>query len=209
MRSIIVIVAIVLILSSMGWALFGSLLAFTGLVILGVVLVRHLSHDDRIQDDKRIFNTSHTHGSELPFARQQTTVRQLADSVPNSGLIIKPEPLHRILSRQKTWEMRSLTTTKRETIALIERGGRRILGIARIADVLGPLDKDTMRSTVHLHGIEASRLDNPEVAKLRYAWVLDDVVSLKVPVSYEPRLGAVRFISLNEEEREAIRRALM
>ena len=48
----------------------------------------------------------------------------------SSGLIIRPEPLEKILSGRKTWEMRSDTIHKRETIALIQKGSKAIYGMA-------------------------------------------------------------------------------
>jgi hypothetical protein len=129
-------------------------------------------------------------------------------SLPKSGLIVRPEPLDRILSGQKTWEMRSITTSKRELVALIAKGGREILGVARIADVRGKLSDEAMIQTINFHGIAPERLHLPEVENLRYAWVLTDVVRFTPPVPYEPRSGAVRFVNLSLVEREAIRAKL-
>lgn len=47
-----------------------------------------------------------------------------------SGLIIRPEPLEKILSGRKTWEMRCGPIHKRETIALILKGSKAIYGVA-------------------------------------------------------------------------------
>lgn len=131
-----------------------------------------------------------------------------AEASPSSGLIIKPEPLQRILNGSKTWEMRSAHTSRRGPIALIEKGGRRIVGVASISSVQGPLTDQEMQASFHLHGITPERLGLPEVQKYRYAWVLSNSMALHPPVPFSPRSGAVTFVNLNDEEQEEIRRRL-
>lgn len=123
---------------------------------------------------------------------------------PTSGLIIKPEPLKKILNGSKTWEMRSAPTSRRGPIALIEKGGRRIVGVAYITSVQGPLTDQVMQASVHLHGITPDRLELPEVQKYRYAWVLSNIKTLHPPVPFSPRNGAVTFVNLNAEEQRDI-----
>lgn len=125
-------------------------------------------------------------------------------AAPVSGLIIKPEPLQRILNGSKTWEMRSTSTTRRGPIALIEKGGRRIVGVASIASVQGPLTDQVMQANGHLHGITPERLGLPEVQKYRYAWVLSDIKALHPPIPFAPRNGAVTFVNLSVEEQREI-----
>jgi hypothetical protein len=127
-----------------------------------------------------------------------------AIATPSSGLIIKPEPLQRILNGSKTWEMRSISTGRRGPIALIEKGGRRIIGVASITSVQGPLTDQVMQASVHLHGITPDRLKLPEVQKYRYAWVLSNIKTLHPPVPFSPRNGAVTFVNLNAEEQREI-----
>lgn len=129
-------------------------------------------------------------------------------ATPSSGLIIKPEPLQRILNGSNTWEMRSAHTSRRGPIALIEKGGRRIVGVASITTVQGPLTDQVMQASGHLHGITPERLGLPEVQKYRYAWVLSDIRSLHPAVPFAPRNGAVTFVNLNDDEQEEIRRRL-
>lgn len=146
-----------------------------------------------------------TVASELRSSSVQPSETGERSEHPASGLIVRSEPLQRILSGVKTWEMRSIATSKRELIALIPKGGREIVGVARIVDVRGRLSDETMTQTVAFHGIEPERLHLPDVVKLRYAWVLADVKRFKRPVPYTPRSGAVRFVTLNAEEREQVR----
>jgi hypothetical protein len=114
-----------------------------------------------------------------------------------SGLIIRQQPLERILSRKKDWEMRSVPTSKRETIALIEKGTKAIHGLADIVDCLGPLSRSEMLRNMQHHGIDESRLDDPEVIKWNFAYVLENVRTLTDPVACEVRPGAVTFVNLD------------
>lgn len=124
--------------------------------------------------------------------------------IPTSGLIIKPEPLEKILTGKKMWEMRSITTKKRGAIALIGKGSKKIMGIASIVEVRGPLSDAAMVGTEAMHQIAPTRLHDADVQKLRYAWVLSNVTRLDPPVAYTPRKGAVRFVNLSTEEMAAI-----
>lgn len=153
-------------------------------------------------------NSSHRKGAEHLQDPISMTYSSGTEDVPTSGLIIKLEPLEKILNGSKIWEMRSITTKKRGPIALIGKGSKSIMGIATIADVRGPLSESTMIQTENVHQIAASRLHDPDVLKLRYAWVLSNVRRLEPSVPYMPRSGAVRFVNLTQEEVAAIRAAL-
>jgi hypothetical protein len=88
--------------------------------------------------------------------------------------------------------------SKRETIALIQKGSTAIYGIADIVDSIGPLSRAQMIANEAKHRIEPSRLDSPEVAKYRYAWVLANVRRLRHTVPYVHKLGQVKFVGLDE-----------
>lgn len=123
------------------------------------------------------------------------------------GLIIRPEPLERILSGQKTWEMRSAHTKIRGPIALIQKGSKAVYGVAHLTDSRGPLSRNDMLSTIHLHGITADRIDTEEVAGYRYAWVLERVRRLPRPIPYQ-HIGGVTFVTLDPYAVEQIRCAI-
>lgn len=126
----------------------------------------------------------------------------------STGLIIRQEPLEKILSGSKTWEMRSRRTTKRETIALIQKGAKAIYGVAEIAECLGPFTKEEMLRNEYFHGITAERLDDPEVSKYRFAWVLGSVKRLNSPVACSITSGAVTFVNLDERAVQALKVSL-
>jgi hypothetical protein len=104
--------------------------------------------------------------------------------------------------------MRAEKTHKRERIALIQKGSKRILGIAEIVDCIGPLSRAEMVASYRHHLIEEGRLDDPALAKYRYAWVLSDVRRLKTPVEASMKSGQVKFVNLPSETAAAVAAAL-
>ena len=125
------------------------------------------------------------------------------DAGISRGLIIREEPLDKILSGQKTWEMRSAHTKIRGRVGLVRKGSKAVFGIAEIVDSKGPLTDAQLLNTVHLHGISTSRLQSGEVAGYRYAWVLASVRRLAVPIPYQHK-GGVVFVTLDEYAVQAI-----
>lgn len=124
-----------------------------------------------------------------------------------SALIIRAEPLAKILSGRKTWEMRGRAVGKRGTIGLIEKGSKTIVGVADLVDCRGPLSREEMLANVDKHGIESHRLDSPEVAKWRHAWVLTNARRLQRPVPYR-HTSEVQWVTLDAKLAEAVRRAM-
>lgn len=119
------------------------------------------------------------------------------------GLIIRPEPLEKILFGEKTWEMRSDHTKIRGKIALIRKGSKTIYGTAEIIDSKGPLSASELLGSVHFHGITPARLATPEVQDYKYAWVLANVKRLASPIPYHHR-GGVIFVTLDEYAVQAL-----
>lgn len=146
-----------------------------------------------------------------PFVFQRKSDRanemegeRLLSGVPTRGLIIRSEPIEKILRGDKQWEMRSRNTRFREPIALIKKGTGEIYGTARIVNSLGPLsDKEMYRSTSK-HRMSKKAIKSGESAKWRYAWVLDDIRVLKRPVPYIQKSGAVTFVTLDGMSRESL-----
>lgn len=122
------------------------------------------------------------------------------------GLIIRPEPLERIISGEKTWEMRTGHTKIRGPIALIKKGSKAVYGVAHITDSRGPMSREEMLNSIHLHRITADRLDTGEVAGYRHAWVLGHVRRLARPVPYQHK-GGVTFVTLDSYAVEQLRLA--
>lgn len=119
------------------------------------------------------------------------------------GLIIRDEPLERILSGQKTWEMRSSHTRVRGRIALIRKGSKTVIGVAEITGSKGPISDEQLMESIHLHGISAHRLHAGEASNYRYAWILRNVKRLSTPAPYQHK-GGVIFVTLDDYARQAI-----
>lgn len=88
------------------------------------------------------------------------------------ALIVDEPYVSYILAAKKTWDMRSSHTTFRGTIALIRKGSGTIVGLVDVEDSVGPIDEATIRASGERHRIPANLLDDPKVAKWKFAWVL-------------------------------------
>jgi hypothetical protein len=114
------------------------------------------------------------------------------------GLIIQAEPLEKILTGRKTWEMRSVHTKKRGRIALIKKGSGRIYGTATILGSLGPFTEVDMVANQDKRGMSTSRMREPQASKWRCAWVLGDVKPLAIRLEYVQKSGSVTFVNLDD-----------
>jgi len=103
-----------------------------------------------------------------------------------SGLIIKERWISLILRGEKTWEMRTNRTRKRERVGLIRKGSGSIVGLATVVDALGPLSDIEIAESFDKHRL---RLD--EIGGWRCPWVLEDVISLDQPIEYVHSGGVV------------------
>jgi hypothetical protein len=135
----------------------------------------------------------------IPSAQQSKKVTHFTESGDLSALIIREDPIRKILAGEKTWEMRSKDVKKRGTIALIKKGSGQVVGIADLVNVIGPLSDDDMLDSIDKHQINIDRLYTGEVAKWRTAWVLDNVRPLRNPVSYKHPNGAVTWVTLSPD----------
>lgn len=140
-------------------------------------------------------------------ADRSKDIRKGGNGKVTRGLIIRPEPIEKILSGTKTWEMRSRPVEIRETVALVKKGSKAAYGVADIVDCIGPLSHAERLSNMHLHGVEPHRWSDPEVAKYHYAWVLSNVRRLREPVPYVHR-GGVQFVTLDHNASEQIKLSL-
>jgi len=120
----------------------------------------------------------------------------VAGGLLTSGLVIDTPHIDRILAGEKVWEMRSSRTATRGLIALIRKGSGKVVGVARLMDVLGPLSLEERLAAIDRHRIDEARLRSGEVDKWDHAWVLEDATRLDDPVSYEHPSGAVIWVRL-------------
>src|SRR5438552_15192109 len=67
------------------------------------------------------------------------------------GLIIREPWISLILSRKKTWELRSRDTRVRGRIALIQKGSGTVVGVAELVGTLPKLSRSKLISNVKKH----------------------------------------------------------
>lgn len=108
------------------------------------------------------------------------------------GLIIKPHWLNKIISGEKTLEIRGSGTSKVGTeIYLIESGGK-ARATAVIKDCIR-LDRNLWIAYKDLHCVGLSWEELTERYKQPYAWVLDNVRKIE-PFEYRKHQGAVIWV---------------
>ena len=108
------------------------------------------------------------------------------------AIIIADPWIGKILSGEKTWEMRSTPTKIRGRVGLIRKGSGLIVGSVEITDVLHPLDRRAAMVTKNLHKVSDIEL----LEKWKYPWVLKNVVKFKTPIPYNHPRGAVVWVKL-------------
>lgn len=110
------------------------------------------------------------------------------------GLVVRPEPLRLILDGAKVWELRGTRTSRRGPIALIEGGSGKIVGVADLADVIGPMTGETVTRNAEKTGYRVLPVTYPNF----FAWVLRSAKRLPRAVSYTHPAGAVIWVRLTE-----------
>lgn len=125
-----------------------------------------------------------------------------------SALIIREPWISKILSGEKTWEMRSKPTSKRGWIGLVAQGGNHVLGAARLVESRLPLTKKTYSDFEAQHAIPADLVDEVIANNWVFPWVLADVVRFDRPIPYETRPGAVQFVTLDRSVGAACHQAM-
>ena len=123
--------------------------------------------------------------------------------------IIIDEPwVSKILSGEKTWEMRSRRTRFRGRVALIRKGSRSVVGTASLVDCLPPLSLSELARYEQRHAIplheQRTALDQRRVVP----WVLSEPQALTRPVPYTHRSGQQIWVRLDSEVERAIQAAL-
>ena len=107
------------------------------------------------------------------------------------GLVIAEPWIDFILRAEKSWEMRSVGTSFRGWFGLIRKGSGTVVGIAELTDVGVPLTPADMLANIDRHRIPAGLISSGEVTKWIIPWRLGEVRSLRSPVPYRHKSGAV------------------
>jgi hypothetical protein len=120
------------------------------------------------------------------------------------ALLIRKPWLDKILNGSKTWEIRGSRTTKNGRIGLIESGSGKVVGVAELVDVVGPMSLAAFRANRRKVGLQKgqhfSRLPYPRT----FAWVLQIPERLKRPVPYKHPYGAVIWVCLKPRVERAV-----
>lgn len=116
------------------------------------------------------------------------------------GLIIASPWIEKILSGEKTWEIRGTNTGIRERIALIRKGSGLIVGTAILVESVGPLSFDDLRDSVDRHRVPRDQLRAVLGRYKRpHGWVFRNVTPLRPPVPYAHPSGAVKWVTLPDD----------
>lgn len=120
------------------------------------------------------------------------------------ALVIADPWIGMILDGTKTWEMRSRATKVRGTVGLIRKGTGRIWGVADLDSCGDALTPDEMVRYFSKHRIPEAMVRSGEIARWNRPWMLDDIRTLKQPVPYIHKRGAVTWVTLESEVSDAI-----
>ncbi len=113
------------------------------------------------------------------------------------GLLIRKEPLDKILARRKTWEIRGSATRMRRLIGLIQSGSGTVVGTCQLTNVIGPLATRDLKANASKLGLRPEAIKSKPY-KRTYAWVLRSARRLPRPVRYAHPVGAVIWVKLSD-----------
>jgi hypothetical protein len=120
------------------------------------------------------------------------------------GLLIRVPWIDKILDGSKTWEIRGSHTYKEGRIALIESGTGTVVGVAELADVLGPLSLKELSANRRKAGINRDEPLYRLPYKKSFAWILQNPKRLRRPVPYIHPPGAVIWVRLRPDVERAV-----
>lgn len=131
-----------------------------------------------------------------------------SDTKITRGLLIREPWIGMILDGRKDWEMRTSATKIRGPVALIAAGSGKIIGVAEITGVEGPLSPAQMQFNRKRHRIPDEELSKKEIARWNTAWVMKDAKRLATPVDYKHPSGAVIWVALDDDTQARLAREL-
>ena len=123
-----------------------------------------------------------------------------------SALVVAEPHASQIVAGEKTLELRSTRSRKvGSTLAIIAKGTGTVIGMARIAGVIGPLTTDELDELRHRHMASAELV--AAHPGWRFGWELDNAVKFASPIPYDHPNGAQSFVTLTVLEGLAVRQA--
>lgn len=119
------------------------------------------------------------------------------------ALIIDQPWVNKILAGEKIWEMRTVANGKQGWVGLIEKGTGRVVGIINLNGSQGPLSKNQLKQHFEKHQVGPEIVDREDY-KWFHAWSITEARRLAVPVVYKHPNGAVIWVNLDDECKDAI-----
>jgi len=110
------------------------------------------------------------------------------------GLIIKEPWISKILSGEKTMEMRKTRVHNFGRIALLL--GVYIRGFATLHRCDGPLSNQELLERRNEHCIPEDRINSPDYP-YKFGWMISDVENLLMPLKYKHPRGAQIWVNLD------------
>jgi hypothetical protein len=133
-----------------------------------------------------------------PSAQLDNADYIVKDIEKNGALIIDKPWIELLLSGQKVWEMRATKFKKSGYIALIAKGTKTIVGIAKIQGFEGPLSVEELSRNIDKH-----RVPQVQFRAEKYKWFvamkLSDIFRLSSPIPYQHKSGSVIWVKLAEQ----------
>ena len=117
------------------------------------------------------------------------------------GLIIDSIWVDKILSGEKTWEIRGSRTHKRGKIALIKISTGKIYGTCDLIDSIGPLSREELEANIDKHCVQNVD-DILERYETPYAWVVENAKKPYPPIPYIRKRGQIIWVNLQDHEKE-------
>ena len=122
------------------------------------------------------------------------------------GLVIASPWIDFILDGQKTWDMRSTSTSHRGWFGLIRKGSGQIFGVAKLVECGAPMSKNEMIATFDRHRIPERLILSGTVDKWIVPWKLEEVRVFFKPIPYTHKSGAVTWVNLDQEVQASLTR---
>jgi hypothetical protein len=110
-------------------------------------------------------------------------------------LLVVAEPWASLLvDGDKTWELRSTSTSVRGPIGIVAKGTGTIIGAVELVDVHGPFTRTEIAPFERFHRVPASSTSSYSGPKGLYGWEVADAVRFETPVPYQRPQGAVIWV---------------
>lgn len=154
---------------------------------------------------KSAVNTTTDQGSstgtkDTATAHKDHTVQViLNDIVENGALIMEEDHLHKMITGDHKWELRTTKFKKSGYIGLVKKGSKQVCAYAKIAGYHGPLSKDELKKHKSKHGVLAKEYNAKDFKRVN-AIELADVHELSPPIAYEHKPGAVIWVKIGEQD---------